>query len=329
MGRRRSWIGGLIVGAALLAVSSGTGGCSGGDGDGDANGSSGEDGGPDIDTDAAPADGASSDGGASGGDGSQPAPDASTAEAMSTISGWMDACLPYGNPTGAFRTEVLQAIVEACDAFGPPEGTNPGWKREYCWAHMMGAILAESSYQADAIAEPGQDPTVGLTQVRFSSVVCGLYTGGPRAALEAMGCSFPADLAGHASEACYSSTFWKTTGGDAAHTAFMETVPCNVGMGAWAYYLFATGGGNATTTQYQDAICAGMGESADLATGLCSYLEGPSSSFASIESMSDVPAGAKDYVTKIKGLMDCALGPVSGTHPLFVSLAPNPPQYCK
>ncbi len=311
--------------AAMVVALGGAGGCSGGDDN--ANGSTTGDGG--SGGDAALADGASADGTSSNGDAAQPAPDASTMEAMNTISGWMDACLPYGNPTGTFRTAVLQAIVDACDAFGPPEGTNPGWKKQYCWAHMMGAILSESSYQVDTIAEPGQDPTVGLTQIRFSSVVCGLYTGGPRAVLEAMGCTFPADLADHASEACYSSTFWQTTGGDAAHTAFMETVPCNVGMGTWAYYLFATAGGDSATTQYQDAICAGKGQSADLATGLCSYLEGPSHTFADITSMSDVPAGATGYVTKIKGLMDCALGTVSGTHPLFISLTPNPPQYCK
>ncbi|HEX7664078.1 MAG TPA: hypothetical protein VF407_06205 [Polyangiaceae bacterium] len=316
----------MIV-AVCISVA-GTGGCSGGDDGASSPGSSDDDGGGGSNGDAALADGASSDGNASGGDAGVAPPDASTEAAMSTISGWMDACLPYGNPTGSFRTDVLRAIVDACDAFGPPE-TNPGWKKEYCWAHMMGAILAESSYQQDTIAEPGQDPTVGLTQIRFSSVVCGLYTGGPKSVLEAMGCTFPADFAAHASEQCYQSDFWKTTGGDAAHTAFMETVPCNVGMGAWAYYLFATGGGDDTTTQYQEEICAGQGKSADLATGLCAYLEGPNKDFAHIESIDDVPAGAKDYVTKIKGLMDCALGTVSGTHPLFVSLAPNPPQYCK
>jgi hypothetical protein len=319
--RRRS-LGSLMLASMLVALV-GAAGCSGGD-----DSASTGDGGPSGDA-VANGDGASSsDGSTNIGDASQPAPDASTIDAMNTISGWMNACLPYGNPTGTFRTTVLQAIVDACDAFGPPE-TNPGWKKQYCWAHMMGAILAESSYQVDTIADPGQDPTVGLTQIRFSSVVCGFYTGGPQAVLEAMGCTFPSDFAAHASEPCYSSTYWQTTGGDAAHTAFMETPQCNIGMGAWAYYLFATGGGDAATTQYQDAICAGQGQSADLATGLCAYLEGPSNTFANIKSMSDVPAGAMDYVTKIKGLMDCALGTVSGTHPLFISLAPNPPQYCK
>lgn len=319
---RRRRIGSLLLSATFIALVLASG-CSSGDDASSANGGDGGTGG-----DSALADGASADG-SSAGDAAQPTPDASTAAAMSTISGWMDACLPYGNPTGTFRTDVLQAIVDACDAFGPPEATNAGWKKEYCWAHMMGAILAESSYQIDALAEPGQDPTVGLTQIRFSSVVCGFYTGGPRSVLEAMGCTFPADFAAHEGEPCYSSTFWQTTGGDAAHTSFMETVPCNVGMGAWAYYLFATGGGDGTTTQYEDGICAGHGKSADLATGLCSYLQGPSSTLASIKSMSDVPAGATDYVTKIKGLMDCALGTVSGTHPLFIPLTPNPPQYCK
>jgi hypothetical protein len=284
------------------------------------------------------ASGCSSDGGANPGDAgsdsaladvSQPPPDASTQADMNTISGWMNSCLPYGNPTGAFRNEVLQAIVDACDAFGPPEPTNAGWKKEYCWAHMMGAILAESSYDPTALADPGSDPTVGLGQIRFSSVVCDFYTGGPRAVLEGMGCQFPSDFAAHASEACYSSTFWQTTGGDAAHTQWMETVPCNVGMSVWAYYLYATAGGDSQTTQYLDGICAGKGKSADLATGLCSYLEGPSSSFASITSLSNVPQSASSYVNEIKGLMDCALGTISGTHPLFIPLTPNPPQYCK
>jgi len=310
----RALLGWVIVTAGVVLVAAS--GCSSDDGAGVNDGGTGSDGG-------APADGAPVD------DGSQPTPDASTMQAMNTISGWMDACLPYGNPTGTFRAEVLQAIVDACDAFSPPEATNPGWKEEYCWAHMMGAILAESSYQPDTVADPGSDPTVGLTQIRFSSVVCDFYTGGPLDVLEAMGCQFPSDFAAHASEACYSSSFWQTTGGQAAHTQWMETVPCNVGLGAWDYYLYATAGGDAQTTQYLDGICAGDGASADLATGLCSYLEGPSSSFASIKSMSDVPQSASGYVTTIKGLMDCALGTISGTHPLFIPLTPNPPQYCK
>jgi hypothetical protein len=310
VGGTRRWLGWVTITAGVALAA---GACSSNDAStGDAGSDSG-----------APTDGAAPS------DVSQPTPDASTVDAMNTISGWMNSCLPYGNPTGTFRTEVLQAIVDACDAFGPPEATNPGWKKEYCWAHMMGAILAESSYDPTAIAAAGSDPTVGLTQIRFSSVVCDFYTGGPLAVLEGMGCQFPSDFAAHASEACYSSTFWQTTGGDPAHTQWMQTVPCNVGLGVWDYYLYATAGGDSQTTQYLAGICAGKGQSADLATGLCSYLEGPNKSFASITSMSAVPQSASGYVTKIKGLMDCALGTVSGTHPLFIPLTPNPPQYCK
>src|SRR4029077_17589905 len=99
MTRRRPWLGSLMLASMWIALS-GTGGCSGGDdsanagnGDGGAGGDASSRG-----------DGASSDGAASSGDASQPSPDASTMEAMSTISGWMDSCLPYGNPTGTFRT---------------------------------------------------------------------------------------------------------------------------------------------------------------------------------------------------------------------------------
>jgi hypothetical protein len=97
----------------------------------------------------------------------------------------------------------------------------------------------------------------------------------------------------------------------------------------WDYYIFATGGGNTRDTLYPDSICAGKGVAADLAAGLLSYVIGPSSDWASITSMSAIPSDASDYIGTIKKMMDCATGTVSGTHPLFIKLNPNPSQYCK
>ena len=265
---------------------------------------------------------------ANGGSGGSTSPDPT-----STISNWMNTCLPYGNPTGTTRTQIIQAIIDACNEFGPPPSLNPGWQMQYCWAHLLGAILKESSYNVTSINEAGTDPTVGLTQIRFSSTVCDFYTGGPLASLQAMGCQFPADFAAHASESC-SSTFWKTTGGDAAHTAWMETPSCNVGLGAWYYYTYATDAGTTDPnvvppTHYLYDFCHGAPVGADLATGLLSHLRGPSGQWASIPNLSSVPSVGTDYVTAIKTVMDCALGTVSGTHPLFIKLTPNPTQYCK
>lgn len=252
----------------------------------------------------------------------------SNPDAAATISDWMNSCLPYGNPTGANRTQIIDAIIGACTQFGPPPEKNSGWKEEYCWAHLLGSILKESSYNVTSINEPGSDPTVGLTQIRFSSTVCDFYTGGPRARLEAMGCQFPSDFADHASEQC-SAAFWKSGGGDSAHTTWMQTPSCNIGLGAWYYYVYSTGGGDTSKTNYLYQICSGAGKGANLATGLMSHLRGPSNQWASIPDMNSVPSAGTDYFNAIAKVMDCALGSVSGTHPIFMPLVPNTTQYCK
>jgi hypothetical protein len=179
-----------------------------------------------------------------------------------------------------------------------------------------------------SINEPGSDPTVGLTQIRFSSTVCDFYTGGPRARLEAMGCTFPADFADHASEQC-SSTFWKSTGGDAAHTQWMQTPACNIGLGAWYYYTYATGGGDSTATQYLYQLCNGKAQDADLATGLLSHLRCPSNQWADITSASAIPSVGTDYFNAISKVMDCELGAPNGTNAIFIPLTFNKAQYCK
>jgi hypothetical protein len=251
--------------------------------------------------------------------------------AAATLSGYMNSCLPsWANPAEPLRAEIIKDIINACEQFGPPPSLNPGWKAEYCWAHLMGSILKESAYTTDAIFEAGNDPTVGLTQIRFSSVVCEFYAWGSVSRLQAMGCTIPADFAAHAGESCDTASFWQSTGGDAAHTAWMETPVCNIGLGAWMYYIFATSGGSTTTTVYPWDICnAGSAKGANLAAGLLSHFQGPSSQWAKITSLATVPSVGTGYVTAVKEVMDCVIGTVSGTHPLFMPLVPNIVQYCK
>jgi hypothetical protein len=115
----------------------------------------------------------------------------------------------------------------------------------------------------------------------------------------------------------------------------MQNAACNVGLGAWYYYLNATGNGNPSAATYLAGYCSGKGTAANLVTGLRSHLEGPSGGKGVIADMNGVNAlqatdsGAYQYVTNIKTWFDSMIGPVSGTHPFFVRLAPNVPEYCR
>jgi hypothetical protein len=244
---------------------------------------------------------------------------------------------------GSARADIINAIISACQTFGPPESLNAGWKMDYCYAQLMASINKESSFNVTALAESGTtNPTVGLTQIRFSSTVCDFYKEGPLSALEAMGCpvaDLRAEFDSHASEQC-SSTYWSTTGSQAAHLAWMQIPACNIGLGAWYYYLYATGGGPrpnaATSPVYSYDYCHATGDAGPqpgtLATGLLSHLRGPNTTWAGATSMDFITglqdSGITDYVSEIRDRMDCALGSISGTHPLFLTLQPNPAQYC-
>jgi hypothetical protein len=115
----------------------------------------------------------------------------------------------------------------------------------------------------------------------------------------------------------------------------MQDVSCNVAMGAWYYYVFATGNGKPAAVTYPIDYCAGRGTAATLITGLRSHLEGAESARGAITNQGALNAlqstapGPYRYITEIKGSFDAGLGAIAGTHPFFLLLNPDPMRYCK
>jgi hypothetical protein len=262
-----------------------------------------------------------------------------------TVSAYLDT-LPYGNPTGTERSQVIDAILKSCYEFGPPP-TDTGWQPQYCWAHLVAAIEKESSYGAsedvldsygmravtvNGASETANDPTIGLLQIRFSSTVHDFAGQGPLDRLACVGCTFPSTFASHKSESG-DSDFWAVSG-PTQNLALMESVACNVGMGAWYYYTYATGNGDPAQVTYLSKYCSGQGKAANLITGLRSHLEGPAAANGVVADLTALGAlqtsdnNAYKYVTSIKGWFDTMVGAVSGTHPFFIPLAPQTVQYC-
>ncbi len=265
---------------------------------------------------------------------------------VATVTGWfnnMDVIPSWATKNmGSQRDAIISAIVKTCEQFGPPAASNPGWKPEYCWAHLTGAMLKESSYTPtlnDTEMSPGRDgysvrslpsgktaydPTVGLLQIRFSSTVKDYNQFGPRAAMTAMGCNFP-DL-GHTTEDG-NSDFWAATGAK-ANMAMMTSVACNAALGAWYYYVNATGQGTQNKTiyvyQYCTAGCAmSCPTAATLTVGLLSHLNGPSGAYKT-------DSGSLSYVNDIKGTFQACLGgTLPSPDPFTVKLNPARTQYCQ
>jgi hypothetical protein len=263
--------------------------------------------------------------------------------AAATVSGYMDK-LPANAPTGATRAQIIDAIIKSCEVFGPPAAKNPGWDRKLCWAHLTAAIRKESSYNVastvkDAFgsratsAGAANDPTVGLLQVRFSSTVRDYVVQGKLDSLSCVGCTFPAGFATHKNESS-DSAFWAVSG-PTQNLATMKDVACNVGLGTWYYYFNATGNGKPSSATYLAAYCKGQGTAGNLITGMLSHLQGAEAGRGVIPNMAGVNAlqttnnGAYKYVTEIKTQFDSMIGPVTGTHPFFLKLVPNPTQYCR
>jgi hypothetical protein len=256
--------------------------------------------------------------------------------AAATVAGFVDK---VNNPPSApLRDQAVDAILRSCSAFGPPPASTPGWTREDCWAHLAAAIDVESSYNptvavTDAYATRGlgggaqaADPTVGLLQVRFSSTVHDFATRGRLDSLACAGCTFPADFDAHLAESGDSS-FWAESG-PWDHRAVMEDPACNVALGAWYYYVYATGNGGAQTT-HLDTYCAGQGVRANLVTGLLSHYLGPDGGRGIVYDMGSLWGAPYDYVAAIKSLFDTMVPQAGGSHPFFVQLSPHPPQYCR
>lgn len=261
-------------------------------------------------------------------------------DAAKTIAAYFDT-LPYSNPTGATRDEYVDTIIKTCQVFGPPAST--GFEKKHCWAHLASAMLKESSYDPNAYVmdayatrniggTPASDPTVGLLQIRFSSTVRDYATYGSTEALACIGCTFPDEFASHVGDQ-QESTFWAVTGPQ-ANLSLMKSPRCNIALGAWYYYLNATGNGGGGAT-YAGSYCQGNGTAGNLVTGLLSHLDGAEGGHGVIADQNGIDAlksrdpGGWDYVTNIKGTFDKMVGATNAQHPFFRILPPSPAQYCR
>ncbi|MBX3187834.1 MAG: hypothetical protein KF819_12495 [Labilithrix sp.] len=260
--------------------------------------------------------------------------------AAAIVGSYIDK-LPNQKPTGAAREAVIDAILRTCFVFAPKVA---GFAQNHCWAHLVSAISKESAYDAALVNRDGygsrmiggqaaNDPTVGYLQVRFSSTVRDFSTRGPLDDMACIGCTIPASFADHASEQG-DSAFWAVTG-PTANMSLMQSPACNIALGAWYYYVFASGNGDPAKVTYVNPYCAGTGTAGNLVTGLLSHLKGPDGGkgvipdVAGVGALMGTDANAHRYVTQIKASFDAMVGAVSGTHPFFVTLPPSPTQYCR
>ena len=254
--------------------------------------------------------------------------------------------LPAGKqPTAAARPVIIDTVIKACQVFGPNAAKDPGWQRQYCWAHIVSAIAKESSYNAalsikDAYgmrtigATKANDPTVGFLQTRFSSTAHDFAQEGRLDSLSCVGCTFPPSFDAHKAESG-DSDFWAVSG-PTANASLMMSPACNIGLGTWYYYVNATGNGNPSAVTYVPPYCNNnKGVAGNLITGLLSHLKGPDGGKGVIADQNGVNAlqgndnNAYTYVTTIKGTFDAMVGPVAGTHPFFLKLAPDVPEFCR
>jgi hypothetical protein len=260
--------------------------------------------------------------------------------AAKTLDGYLST-LPE-QPQGELRSTIIDTILRACEVFRPSQNSN--FKREYCWAHLAAAAAQESTFTPALLVEDGygkrtvegqkaDDPTVGLTQIRFSSAVHDVAVFGKLESLACVGCTLPQSILDHVKEQG-DSTYWAVVG-PRQNLATMQSVRCNLGIGAWNYYVPATGNGNPSKPTYSYEYCGGKGTAANLVTGMRSYLSGPSGGNGVLGSMVGVDAlkttdnNSYQYVTQIKTWFDAMVGAVPSEHPFLLLVTPEPNRYCK
>ena len=139
-------------------------------------------------------------------------------DAVSRVSGFIDT-LPWGQDNIApYRDDYIDAVIKTCIEFAPPVDDWQVW----CQAQLVASSCKESSLNPELVVEDSYggaaDPTVGLTQVRFSSTVQDYNSSGPKDALERIGCPLP-DFSG--------GSDWGSSGPE--NTSFMQDVRCNLG----------------------------------------------------------------------------------------------------
>ncbi len=221
---------------------------------------------------------------------------------MAAINACMDQ-LPWGAPdlSAGERAPIVEAIIRTCAEFAPP---GEEWQ-QYCQMFLVAAINAESSYDAMAgTLGAGEDPTIGLLQIRFSSTVVDFAGYGPVDALERIGCDFGTVT---------SSDSYATKG------EMMRDVACNIAIGAWYYFIFGSGNGGDTAV-WVWGYCQGNGVTGNLHIGMACHLMGAEAAHSSL-------SGADFYYNQIKEWFDPCVT-YTGTHPFERPLEPDIAKYC-
>jgi len=211
--------------------------------------------------------------------------------------------LPYGGRdlSADERAPIVTAIINTCVEFAPPGEDWQSW----CQMFLVAAINAESSFNPLAgTVGAGNDPSVGLLQIRFSSVVIDFANYGPVDALERIGCDF----------GTVTSSDSYATKGD-----MMKDVACNVGIGAWYYFIFASGNGGSSVV-WVDQYCSGRGVAGNLHIGMASFLMGGEAAHTSL-------SGADFYYNEIKDWSAPCIT-YTGTHPFELPIEPDRGKYC-
>ncbi|MBN2193349.1 MAG: hypothetical protein JW751_11085 [Polyangiaceae bacterium] len=222
--------------------------------------------------------------------------------ASAAINACMDQ-LPWGarDMSAAERAPIVTAIINVCAEFAPP---GPEWQT-YCQMFLVGAINAESSYNVLAgVTGAGDDPTIGLLQIRYSSTVRDFVDYGPVDAMARVGCDF-----GTVTE---SDSY-------ATKSEMMIDVNCNIALGTWYYLIFGSGNGGSDAVWVWE-YCQGGGIAGSLHIGMACHLMGAEAAHSSL-------SGADSYYDNIKSWFDPCVT-YSGTHPFELPLEPDMDKYC-
>jgi hypothetical protein len=287
-------IGGTLVGSGGLAATGGTGGVESDTGGTPATGGTNASGGTGPATGGTPGTGGAETGGTTSVD-----PDVSAA-----INACMDK-LPWGarDMSADERAPIVAAIVHACAVFAPP---GEEWQT-YCQMFLVGAINAESSYDTRAGTQgAGDDPSVGLLQIRFGSTVRDFADYGPFDALKRAGCDFGTVT---------SSDSYATKGDQ------MLDVNCNLAIGTWYYFIFGSGNGGPDVVWVYQYCGENAGVAGNLHIGMACHLMGAEAAHSSL-------SGADSYYDNIKSWFDPCVS-YTGTHPFERTIEPDRDKYCR
>ena len=237
-------------------------------------------------------------------------------EKVDRVSGYIDAntdgfwCRDNVDAEGT-RDAIVEGIVKTCAEFSPSD-----WNTNWCEAFLVAASCKESGMLLDTInAVEGGNPVVGLLQDRFSSDVEEFDKYGSKDAMARIGCEWP-DF----------SAVEDWSAPTDAQIEWMKEIPCNLGMGAWAYFLMGTGNGDAPEAVWPYNYCAGNGIPSNMVIGMLSHLLGGAAFAYDPDDPWNEPY---DYVEKIKLYFDLMISPTGDPHPFLETLQPDVSRYCE